>query len=401
MHIDFDTIINRYDTNSMKWDNCLNFFGTEDILPMWVADMDFIAAPPILDALSKRIEHGVFGYSCFSDSYYHAVINWMKNRHDWKIQQEWINFSTGVVPAINFIIQAFSQPGDQIIVQPPGYYPFFEAIKNNSREIIYNPLKYDDGHYFMDFEDLEKKIGPNVKILILCHPHNPVGRVWTETELKRLGQLCLKNRILVISDEIHADIIYKKNQFIPYLKIDQAFHENTIVCTSASKTFNLAGLQISNLIIPNKDIAIKYQKYMKKLGLIYPNIFGLIATEIAYQHGEEWHRKFLDYMEQNFIYLENFVKNRLKQIKIIKPEGTYLVWLDCRGLELNPSDLELFMSKNAKVGLDGGTWFGPGGDGFVRINIACSRATLEEGLKRIEFAINTFIHGLNFSNDTI
>jgi cystathionine beta-lyase len=389
MKYDFDKVINRTDHHSVKWDEIETTFGSKDVIPMWIADMDFMSPKPLIKAIKKAAEHGIYGYTSRPLSYYEAIINWMKKRHNWKVKKDWLAYSPGVVPAISLIIRTFSQPGDKVIIQTPVYYPFFRVIENNGRFVVSNPLKLENEQYVMDFEDLERKINdPRVKILILCSPHNPVGRVWNKKELIKLGEICLRNNIIVVSDEIHADILYEGYRHTPFASISEEFARNSITCTSPSKSFNLAGLRTSTIIIPNKKYYKVYNNVLNSLSLNEDNVFGVVALEAAYRYGEEWLTQLLDYLSKNLRFLTKYLEERIPKIKIIKPEGTYLAWLDCRRLGLDTMGLRDFMVKKAKVGLDDGYWFGPGGEGFERMNIACPRSILREGLNRIEKAIN-------------
>ncbi len=386
----FDKVIDRTDYHSVKWDELENTFGAKDVLPMWVADMEFRSSEPVIDAIENAVQHGIYGYTSRPSSYYQAIIDWMEKRHNWKVKKDWLAYSPGVVPALSFIIRAFTQPGDKVIIQPPVYYPFFKVIENNGCHIINNPLKLENERYVMDFEDLERKIDDSrVKILILCSPHNPVGRVWQKEELIRIGEICLKNGVIVISDEIHADILFEGYKHTPFASISQEFTQNSITCTAPSKTFNLAGLQTSTIIIPNKKYYKIYDNILNSLALNENNVFGLVALEAAYRYGEEWLAQLLSYLNENLRFLMKYFEERIPKIKVIKPEGTYLVWLDCRQLGFNTKDLNDFMIKKARVALDDGYWFGVEGEGFMRINIACPRSFLEEGLKRIERAVNS------------
>ena len=389
MNYDFDKIIDRRKYHSVKWDELETIFGVQDVLPMWVADMEFRSPKPVIEAIKKAAEHGIYGYTSRPDSYCQAIIDWMVKRHNWKVKKDWLSYSPGVVPALSFIIRAFTQPDDRVIVQPPVYYPFFRVIEDNGCHIVNNPLKVESNKYVMDFEDLEIKIDdPRVKILILCSPHNPVGRVWRKEELSRLGEICLKHNLIVVSDEIHADILFEGYRHTPFASISQEFAQNSITCTAPSKTFNLAGLQTSAIIIPNKKYCSIYNNILNSLALNENNYFGLVALEAAYRYGEEWLNQLLSYLNENLEFLVKYFKERIPKIKVIKPEGTYLVWLDYRQLGFNTKDLNDFMLKKAKVALDDGYWFGKEGEGFMRINIACSRSFLEESLKRIERAVN-------------
>lgn len=391
MNYNFDQQINRMNTASSKWDGAHLFLGEQakGALPMWVADMDFQVAPEIVAALQKRLDHAIFGYPMYTESYYAAVISWMRRRFDWALKQEWIHFSPGIVPGLNYIVQAFTKEGDGVAIQSPVYYPFNNCIVNNGRTVVLNCLKLKDGKYTMDYEDLEQKLGSGkVKLLILCNPHNPVGRVWTKEELTRLGEICIRHGVLVVSDEIHGDLTFKGFKTTAFASISEKFAQNSIVCTAASKTFNLAGLQVSNIIIPNQEIGVIFANHMKKLHLLKPNIFGQIATEAAYNYGEEWLEQLRDYLQGNLDYLTHYLESSIRKIKVIKPEGTYLIWLDCRELGMGVEGLKAFMLEKAKIAMDDGYLFGPGGEKFTRMNIACTRATLKEALARMERAVN-------------
>lgn len=388
---DFDEVIDRSGTNSAKWDkNTLKeMFGAEDVLPFWVADMDFKAAQPIVDAVVKRAEHGIYGYSSRTDSYYEAIINWTKRRHGWEIEKEWINFTPGVVPAINYAIQAFCMPGDKIIIQNPVYYPFHDAIKNNGCHIIDSTLKFNGEYYEMDFEDFENKAkDPKVTLFILCSPHNPVSRVWTKKELEKIGDICCKNNVLVIADEIHNDLVFSGYKHTVFASIKEEFALNSITCTAPSKTFNLAGMQASNIIIPNPLLREKFQRILEKNAIGGQNPFSIAALEAAYNEGEDWLNQLLTYLEGNIEFIHEYLKKHLPKAKLIEPQGTYLGWLDFRGYEKDGKKLESLVYGKGKVALDGGTWFGNGGDGFIRLNFACPKILLKEGLERIAKAIN-------------
>jgi cystathionine beta-lyase len=388
MKYDFDKVIERRKTNSVKWDGVLKLFGDKDVLPMWVADMDFKAPAPVIEALKKRAEEGIYGYPLRPPSYYDAFIDWIRRHHDWKVEKEWLTFSPGVVTGLSVMILALSRPGDGVLVQPPVYYPFFKVIENNGRQVVNNPLILEDGRYHMDFEDLEKRAGENIKLMILCSPANPVGRVWKEEDIQRVGKFCLKNNIILISDEIHSDIVYPHFKHTPTATISKELAQITITCMAPSKTFNLAGLQSSVMIIPDRDLRNTYNQLLNNLNSGMDNVFGMVAFESAYKFGQDWLTEFLIYLHNNLEFTTQYFEERIPRIKVIEPEATYLVWLDCRGLGLNNRELKDFMIKMAKVGLDDGPIFGQGGEGFQRLNIACPRKTLEEGLRRIEKAVN-------------
>jgi len=390
MKYDFDQVINRKNTASMKWDGAYTFFGdqAEGALPMWVADMDFRCADEIITALKKRAEEGIFGYPMLTESYYDAVIGWMKRHYDWQVKKEWIQFSPGIVSALNYIVQAFTAAGDSILIQSPVYYPFTNAIVNNHRRLVRNDMIETDHQYTIDFADFEKKIvQESVKMYILCNPHNPGGRVWTEQELKQLCQICKKHNVLLVSDEIHADLTYSGYKTTAVGRIAQGVYDRVIVCTAASKTFNLAGLQTSNIMIADESLRNTFADYMDKLHLIRPNIFGQTATEAAYTYGDEWLLQLRAYLEDNLNFMMDFIAAHVPEIKVMKPQATYLVFLDCKSLGLGNQELRSFMLQKAKVAMDDGFVFGPGGEGYVRINIACPRALLEDALKRIEKAV--------------
>jgi cystathionine beta-lyase len=345
-----------------------------------------MVAEPIISALKETSEHGIFGYSELTDSYYDAVVDWTGRRHGWSIVKEWVAFSPGVVPAIHVLIEAFTSPGDQVIVQTPAYPPFFSAIKVTDREILENPLRLSGGQYVMDLDDLERKIGPRTRMLLLCSPHNPVGRVWSREELLELGKLCLRHGILIVSDEIHQDIVYSGFKHIPLPLVSEAFADRTIVCTSVSKTFNLAGLQMSNVIISNAELRKRFIRSMQKCGIYSPNSFGILAAQAAYRCGESWLEQLLEYLQGNINFLTQYLAERMSFIRLIPPQGTYVMWLDFRGCGIEADRLKDFVRKEAKVGLQPGAVFGCREEGFERMNIACPRATLKEGLCRIEQA---------------
>lgn len=389
MKYDFDQRIERRQTGSVKWDFNQQTFGRKDILPMWVADMDFPAPEPVIEAIVARAKHGVYGYSEGMNGYYEAVMGWMRERHGWEIQRDWIIYSPGIVPALNWLMRALAKPGDKILTQSPVYPPFFRVIRNNGCEVVNSPLLLENGHYTMDFADLEAKFSSGVKMMILCSPHNPVGRVWEREELERLGQLCLANDILVISDEIHSDLIYKGYRHVPFADLSPELAARSIVCTAPSKTFNLAGLQTSNILIPDPKLRRSYRETLILNGIHHPNVFGMTALEAAYRYGQEWLEQLMDYLEGNLVFLMDFLNRELPPIQAIRPEGTYLVWLDFRVLDLEPEALQEFLVHKAGVGLNAGHTFGPGGEGFARLNLACSRSILAQGLEQIKTA---FLH---------
>ena len=389
MNFNFDKIIDRTNNFSAKWSEMNKNFGTNNLLPMWVADMDFLTAPCVMEALKDRLEQGIFGYTTRPSSYNESIVNWLDNRFSWKINQEWLMFSPAVITSISLLIQNLTQKNDKIMIQEPVYSPFHNIVESNERNLVISPLvKLDDGSYVMDYEDIESKI-KDVKIFILCNPHNPVGRVWTREELTRLGEICLKHNVLVISDEIHSDIILKNHKHTPFASISKEFRENTITCMAPTKTFNLAGLQSSFLVISNPYYYEVMDKAFSILDIKRNNAFSLVATEAAYNYGEDWLYELIKYIEDNVDFAIDYIKNHMPQLKVKKPEGTYLLWVDFSNLNVDKEDLKNALINKGRIALSDGSSFGIGGDGYYRINLACPRSMVLEGLKRIEFAIKS------------
>jgi cystathionine beta-lyase len=391
MYYNFDEIVDRENTSSVKYDLRGKIFRKEEVIPMWVADMDFRTPPFVMDALRKRMEHEILGYTFISPSVYNSIVDWNRLRHNWKIRPDWISFSPGIVPAVNLLVMAFTQPGDRVIVQPPVYFPFFSAVENHGRELVYNPLTYSNGKYEMDFDDLESKMDEKTRMLILCSPHNPTGNVWPEDVLRRIGEMCLAHNILLISDEIHSDLVYKGFQHVPAAGISSEIAGNTITCMAPSKTFNLAGLSTSFLVIPNEKLKIIYEKKLDQVHVGAGNIFGFVAMEAAYTHGSEWLGQLMEYLEGNVVFLQKFIQQHIPRIKVIKPEATYMVWLDCTQLKLSSPELKEFMVSKAGLGLSDGALFGKQGEGFQRINIGCARPVLHEALLKLQDAIVKYL----------
>ena len=397
MKYDFDVICDRTNTNCAKWDAVGEIFGRKDVIPMWVADMDFPAAKPIVEALQKRAGHEFYGYTHTSPKLIEAIVDRAQRKFNWKIFPEWIVLTPGVIPALSIAIRAFTHPGDEVILQEPVYFPFFHVVTANGCQIVNNGLNLADSRYEMDYPDLENKFLPKtgmhdahsrVKVMILCNPQNPIGRLWSREEMKRAGEIVIRNGAVMISDEIHCEILYKGYRHTPFAAISEEFEQNSVTCMAPSKTFNLAGLHASTIIIPNKKLRDSFTDQMS--GIVPgPNIFGLVAMEAAFLYGDEWLEQLLDYLEGNLkITLEYFLK-RIPRIKVIKPQGTYLVWLDCRNLGMDNLALKSFMREKALVGFDDGFLFGAAGSGFERMNIACPRSLLNEALARIEKAVNS------------
>jgi cystathionine beta-lyase len=408
MNQDLNFEIDRRGTHSVKWEFFVQregvqrleptdrSFGPDRVIPMWVADMDFRCPQAVIEALIERAEHGIFGYSAPTADFHQSLVDWMRRRHSWQIRSEWICSTPGVVPALNMMVRTFTEPGEAVLIQPPVYHPFSMAIINNGRQVVTNPLTYMDSRYTMDFDDLEAKIQDHhVQMAILCHPHNPVGRVWTRGELQRFAEICRANDVLVISDEIHGDLIYSDIKFMPFAMLGQEFEELSITCTAPSKTFNLAGLHTSNIIIPDSELRLRFAETLRNNGLTGLNTFGIVVQQAAYQYGESWLAQVMSYVEENYKLLEAYIREYLPRIKVTQPEGTYLVWLDCRVLGLNAKALERLMLEEAKVYLDEGYIFGSEGEGFERINIACPRSLLQEALDRIRDAV----HNLDLENN--
>ncbi len=388
---DFDEMIDRSHTGSMKWEpevlNRVFGKGKEGLLPLWVADMDFKCPKPIRKAMENRISHQIYGYSITEPSYYSALISWYERRHQWSIAKDWILTTPGVVPAITYMIQCFTNPGDKVLIQPPVYYPFARSILNNGRQIQVNPLQIIDGQYEMDFDDLEIKAkDPRVKLAILCSPHNPVGRVWKRDELEMFGKICIENNILIISDEIHCDLIMPGHKHTCFPTLSEEFAQNSVTGIAASKTFNLAGLQQSSIIIPNPDIRARLFTHLENLGFINGvggTLFGAFAATAAYNEAEEWLDDLLIYLNDNFNFLKTTLEKELPGVKVFDLEGTYLAWADFRELGHDNENQVRLLEETAKVGLDHGNWFGDNGTGFERFNIACPRTILEKAINSV------------------
>lgn len=356
---------------------------------MWVADMDFRTAPPIIEELQQRVSHGIFGYTRVPDAYYNAVTNWFSRRHNWQIDKNWIIYTSGVVPAISAIIKALTKTGDKVIVQTPVYNCFFSSIRNNDCEILCNRLIYEHNTYRIDYEDLEQKASdPKARILLLCNPHNPAGRVWTINELKRIGEICIRHGIIVVSDEIHCELVYPGHRYIPFASISEDFLHQSVTCLSPSKSFNIAGLQIANIISFDENWRKKIDKAININEVCDVNPFGVRATIAAYNKGEEWLQQLISYLKANYGCFKDFCDKNLTDFPIAKLEGTYLVWMDCRKLDIPSEELERQLIKEAKLWLNAGTMYGQDGEGFMRWNIACPRASMLEGLERFYKFIN-------------
>ncbi|MDQ0298473.1 cystathionine beta-lyase [Salibacterium salarium] len=383
--MDFEKVIDRNKTNSMKWDFYPDRYGADDLWPMWVADMDFQTPQPVLDAMQEVVNHGIFGYHRRPSSLFDATTEWLKKRFDWDVDNNQIVFTPGVVPAISHLIQTFTEEGDGVIIQPPVYYPFYALVQNNKRTLVRNPLKEAEEGFTVDLEDLEKKMQAGAKMLLLCSPHNPIGRVWSEQELTEIAKLAETYNVFVVSDEIHADLILE-GKHTPFAKVAADREVETMTCLAPSKTFNLASLQLSYVVFENSRSQKAYEAHLQREFVGIDNPFATVAAEAAYRHGEEWLESLLEYVRNNVRYVKEYIETNIPGMKVIEPEGTYLIWIDMRGLNKSDKELEHWLRKNAKLALSEGHIFGEEGSGFVRINAACPKTTLEEGLKRLKKA---------------
>lgn len=384
MAYNFDEIIERKDTDSLKYDFAARRGKPEGLLSLWVADMDFRAPQCVIDALTEKSAHGIFGYSESREDYVEVLQSWFKRRFNWQIQPEWLVKTPGVVFAICAAIRALTQKGDAVLIQQPVYYPFTESINANRRTLVVNELNFNGSGYTIDYEDFEQKIAQhNVKLFILCNPHNPVGRVWTREELVRMGDICVKHGVTIISDEIHADFVYPGHKHTVFASLKPEFEDITITCTAPTKTFNLAGLQISNIFVSNRTMRSRIRQEINRYGYSQLNVMGLVACKAAYTKGEDWLEELKGYLAENLKLLRSFLESDIPQIKLVEPQGTYLVWLDCTSLGLSDKALDELIIHRAKLWLDAGTMFGQGGSGFQRINIACPRSLLLQAFEQL------------------
>ena len=388
MKYDFSQVIERNNTLSIKYDFAKERKKPSGLLSLWVADMDFPVAQEIKDALIERCNHGIFGYSEVKTPYYEVIAKWYQEKFNWSTKKQWLVKTPGVVAAIANAIRAFTNIGDAVLIQKPVYYPFFLTIEDNQRKVVNNSLVYKNGRYEMDFVDFEEKIiSHKVKLFVLCSPHNPVGRVWNKEELLKLGDICLKHKVIVVADEIHADFVYQGHQHQVFANLKTDYQEITVTCTAPSKTFNIAGLQVSNIFIANENLRKKFKQELKKTANADINVMGLIACQAAYSQGEDWLRQVKIYIAENLEYVKTFLRDNLPQVKLVEPEGTYLLWLDFRELNLTEEELEDLIINKAKLWLDGGTMFGAEGVGFQRINIACPQKILIQAFTQLKEAL--------------
>lgn len=384
MKYNFDKIVERRNTQSSKWDNVGARVGNPDALPMWVADTDFCCPQPVVDAVKARADHMIYGYPYVTPEFRTATVNWVKKRHGWEMNPDWVIFATGIVPVFNTMVQAFTNPGDEVIIQCPVYHPFGFAVVDNDRIISDNSLLYRDGQYSIDFEDLERRASsPKAKLFFLCNPHNPVGRVWTPEELRRIADICVKHHVIMISDEIHSDLILFGHHHTPIASLGEQYNMNTVTCYAPSKTFNIAGLRGSGIVVPNPEIRKRLENQFKRNRSIQQNIFAVPAYVAAYEQCEDYLEQLLPYLESNVEYLSEFLRTYMPKIKLVRPEATYLMWLDCSETGLSGNSLANFFIHESKVAVSRGDSFGREGAEFVRLNVGCPRATLEKGLQQI------------------
>jgi len=386
MKYNFDEIVSRKNNNAAKYDELGTKYGREDLIPMWIADMDFRTAEPIMEAMRARLEQGIFGYVSRPDSYYQSVSEWFEKKHGWAVKNESMSHSHGVIPGMVMMMKEFTEPGDKIMIQSPVYNEFFEIVGDHGRELVVSHLKLSDGEYIMDYEDFEEKAKSGVKWFLLCNPHNPVGRVWTIEELRKIGEICLKYGIQVIADEIHCELVYGSSKYTPFASISEEFSQNSITCIAPSKTFNLAGLQSSILVFGNNEQKNRYDYLLQINDIKRNNCFSLVATEAAYRHGEEWLEQLRAYLKGNIDFVYNYCKENIPQIKPNIPEATYLIWMDCSELGLTQEELKEFTIDEARLAL--GLWYGEESRDHVRMNIACPRSVVEQALERLKTAVD-------------
>ena len=380
MKYDFDELTDRRGTNSYKWDTD----GGSDVIQMWVADMDFRTAPAVTDALRRRVEHGIFGYTKVPGAYYDAVVSWFARRHGWTMERDWIIYTSGVVPAVSAVVKALTVPGDRVIVQTPVYNCFFSSVRNNGCEVLENPLLCRDGRYTMDYDDLERKAAdPRAGLLVLCNPHNPVGRVWTAEELSRLNDICVRHGVRVLSDEIHCELVTGGRAYTPFAAVSDACRDNAVVCNSPSKAFNTAGLQIANIVSCDEDVRRRIDRAININEVCDVNPFGVEGLMAAYNEGGEWLDELCRYLQGNYDALCGLFAEKLPQLRVTPLEGTYLVWVDCRRTGMTSDGLAAMLADRARVTVNSGTMYGAAGEGFIRINIACPRSRMMEGLERM------------------
>ena len=383
----FDEKIDRMETASVKWERTEAVFGENNLLPMWVADMDFHPPQAVIDALQKRVEHGIFGYTFIPESVNHAIQTWLQKRHHWKIESDTLLYANSVVESISIAIQTFTEPGDKVLLQSPVYTPFFDMIEKNGRVVANSPLKLTNGRYEIDFEQFEEEVKNGGKLFLLCNPHNPGGRVWSREELQKIGEICVKHNCLIVADEIHSDLVYRSHKHCPIASLSDEIAAITITCLSPSKTFNLAGLQASAVIIQSQALREQFSKTQRRHGFFSLNTFGILAMEAAYQHGETWLEELIDYLEENKLFALRYLRKNLPQLECMEPDGSYLLWIDCRNLQLSDKEIRKRLIEKGKVALEPGPKYGVGGEGFIRLNFACAKEMLADALERLKLAL--------------
>lgn len=386
MKYNFDEVIERRGTDSVKWDGVKKIWGSDDLIPMWVADMDFRTPPFVIEVLRKRLEHEILGYTFACEEWYTSIADWLQRRHQWEVTREMLTFVPGIVRGQAFALQCFTNPGDKVMVMTPVYHPFFLVTERMGREVVYSPLDLHDGHYQIDFERFSKDI-QGCKVLILCNPHNPGGRVWTVEELHRIATICKDNGVLVISDEIHADLTLPPYKHHPFATVSEVAAQISLTFMAPSKAFNMPGLGSSYAIVLDGELRNRFQTFMEAGEFSEGHLFAYIGTAAAYMHGEEWLEQMLDYIQGNIDFTDNYLKTYIPQIKMIRPQASYLVFLDCRALQLNQEGLTKLFSDKAHLALNDGKMFGEPGEGFMRLNIGCPRSVLEQALRQLAEAL--------------
>ncbi|MGD1818110.1 MAG: MalY/PatB family protein [Pleomorphochaeta sp.] len=396
MKYDFDTIVDRRNTNSLKWD------VKENELPMWVADMDFKTAPCAIESLNNRVNHGVFGYSIVPDSWYDAYIKWWKERHNFEIEKQWLIFSTGVVPAISSIVRKLTTVAENVVIQSPVYNIFYNSIINNGRKVLESPLVYDDGKYSIDFEDLREKLSnPQTTLMILCNPHNPVGKIWDKETLIKIGKLCKENNVVVLSDEIHCDITIPNKTYIPFASVNEECKQNSVTCISPTKAFNLAGMQSSAVMIANKFLRDKVERGLNTDEVAEPNVFATTVATAAFNEGGPWLDALRKYISDNKDLVTDYIEKNIPEIKVVDAEATYLMWLDCKTITSDCEKLAAFIREETGLYLTAGNHYGKGGEGFLRMNVACSKKVVTEALKKLDKAIKKFYKKLDLGGNLL
>ncbi|NCB64254.1 MAG: pyridoxal phosphate-dependent aminotransferase [Clostridia bacterium] len=388
MKYDFDTVVDRAGNDAAKYDERIKKFGTDKVIPLWIADMDFKTAQPVLDALEAKVKQGVFGYTTRCDEYFDSIARWQERRNGWKPDTALMSFASGVVPALAALVRQFAAEGESVLIQPPVYPEFYEVAENCGREVLENRLAERDGIFSLDLNDFEEKLKQGPKVFILCNPHNPVGHAWREEELRAMGELCLKYKVPVVSDEIHADLMMFGHKHIPMAAVSPEIAANTITCTAVSKTFNLAGMQAATVVFNNQIEREKFEKFWHSLEIHRNNPFSLVASIAAMNQGEEWLDQLLAYIEGNMRFVRDYLEREIPQIKTRLPEATYLLWLDCRALGMDDAALEKFMVEKAGIGLNSGNPFDPRLHGFMRMNLACPQSVLKQALEQLKKAVD-------------